>query len=88
MDREDDEIRFALGVLDDHRRLIAAGKTQRWDIVKWAVTVNIALAGASVTLKHQDGKCNMAILIPHARRGCPMRLVDGGNYAPNDGGAQ
>jgi hypothetical protein len=54
MDREDDEVRFALGVFDDHRRLIAAGKTHRWDIVKWAVTVNIALAGASVTLKHQD----------------------------------
>src|SRR6516162_5941053 len=53
MDREDDEIRFALGVLDDHRRLIAAGKTHRWDIVKWAVTVNIALAGASVTLMQQ-----------------------------------
>jgi hypothetical protein len=55
MDREDDEIRFALGVLDDHRRLIAAGKTHRWDIVKWAVTINVALAGASVTLKHQGG---------------------------------
>jgi hypothetical protein len=54
MDREENEIRFALSVLDDHRRLIAAGKTHRWDIVKWAVTVNIALAGASVTLKHQD----------------------------------
>jgi len=54
MDREDDEVRFALSVLDDHRRLIAAGKTHRWDIVKWAVTVNMALAGASVTLKHQD----------------------------------
>jgi hypothetical protein len=55
MGKEEDEIRFALGVLDDHRRLIAAGKTHRWDIVKWAVTVNIALAGASVTLKQQDG---------------------------------
>jgi len=62
MDREDDEIRFALGVLDDHRRLIAAGKTQRWDIVKWAVTVNIALAGASVTLKHQDGNATWLFL--------------------------
>jgi len=51
---KEDEIRFALGVLDDHRRLIAAGKTHRWDIVKWAVTVNIALAGASVALKQQD----------------------------------
>jgi hypothetical protein len=44
-----------LGVLDDHRRLIAAGKTHRWDIVNWAVTINTALAGASVTLKHQGG---------------------------------
>ena len=52
MGREEDEIRFALGVIDDHRRLIAVGKTHRWDTVKWAVTVNIALAGASVTLAH------------------------------------
>jgi hypothetical protein len=49
--RQDDDIRFALGVIDDHRRLIAAGKTHRWDMVKWAVTVNMALAGASVTLR-------------------------------------
>src|SRR5262245_11457896 len=55
MDREDDEVRFALGVLDDDRRLIAAGKTHRWDIVKWAVAVNMGLAGASVTLKYQGG---------------------------------
>jgi len=55
MSKEEDEIRFALGVLDDHRRLIAAGKTHRWDIVKWAVTVNVALAGASVALKQRDG---------------------------------
>jgi hypothetical protein len=43
-----------LGVIDDHRRLIAAGKTHRWDMVKWAVTVNMALAGASVTLRAAD----------------------------------
>jgi hypothetical protein len=53
MDREDNEARFALGVLDDQRRLIAAGKTHRWDIVKWAVTVNVALAATSGTLKQQ-----------------------------------
>jgi hypothetical protein len=52
---KEDEIKFALGVLDDHRRLIAAGKTHRWDIVKWAVTINVALAGASVTLRNQSG---------------------------------
>jgi len=50
---QDEEIRFALGVIDDHRRLIAAGKTHRWDIVKWAVTVNVALAAASIALKQQ-----------------------------------
>jgi len=55
MGQQDDEIRFALGVIDDHRRPIAAGKTHRWDMVKWAVTVNIALAGASVTLGQQAG---------------------------------
>jgi hypothetical protein len=67
MGQRDDEIRFALGVLDDHRRLIAAGKTHRWDIVKWAMTVNLALAGASVTLK-QDGNakglfCSLAFVV-------------------------
>jgi hypothetical protein len=54
MGQPDDDIRFAMGVIDDDRRLIAAGKTHRWDMVKWAVTVNMALAGASVTLR-QDG---------------------------------
>jgi hypothetical protein len=28
----------------ESRKLIAAGKIQRWDVVKWSVTVNIALA--------------------------------------------
>ena len=50
MGQQDDEIRFALGVIDDHRRLVAAGKTHRWDLVKWAVTVNLALAGALLTV--------------------------------------
>jgi hypothetical protein len=50
---QDEEIRFALGVIDDHRRLIAAGKTHRWDIVKWTVTINVALAAASIALKQQ-----------------------------------
>jgi hypothetical protein len=63
MGTEEDEIRFALGVLDDHRRLIAAGKTQRWDIVKWAVTVNIALAGASVTLHAKGVYCLLAFVV-------------------------
>ena len=32
------------------QRLIAAGKVQRWDVVKWATVVNLALATASVTI--------------------------------------
>jgi hypothetical protein len=50
---QDEEIQFALGVIDDHRRLIVAGKTHRWDIVKWTVTINVALAAASIALKQQ-----------------------------------
>src|SRR5262245_37300162 len=46
----DREFQFASGSLDDHRKLIAAGKAQRWDVMKWAVAVNIGLATASVTL--------------------------------------
>lgn len=52
---QDEEIRFALGAIDDHRRLIAAGKAHRWDIVKWTVTINVALAAASIALKQQHG---------------------------------
>src|SRR5262249_52175307 len=64
MGKEEDAIRFAF--LDDHRRLIAAGKTHRWDIVKWTVTVNIALAGASVTQEGGKAKglfCLLAFLV-------------------------
>jgi hypothetical protein len=45
------EFEFASAVLDDCRKLIAAGKAQRWDVVKWTVTVNIAVATASIALK-------------------------------------
>jgi hypothetical protein len=51
---QDEEIRFALGVIDDNQRLIAAGKNQRWDVVKWAVTINVALAAASIAVKQKD----------------------------------
>jgi hypothetical protein len=50
---EDEDIRFALGVIDDNQRLVAAGKAYRWDVVKWAVTLNVALAGASTALRQQ-----------------------------------
>jgi hypothetical protein len=47
-----DTIEFAVlaSALDDNRRLIAAGKVQRWDVVKWGVTVNLALAALSASL--------------------------------------
>ncbi len=36
--------------LEDHRKLIAAGKSQRWDVIKWAVTLNVALTTALIAL--------------------------------------
>jgi hypothetical protein len=36
--------------LENERRLIAAGKIQRWDTVKWVVTVNVALAASAAAL--------------------------------------
>jgi hypothetical protein len=42
--------------LDDYRKLIAAGKAQRWEVLKWTVTVNLALATASIALRRStDG---------------------------------
>ena len=37
-----------LASLENERRLIAAGKLQCWELVKWVVTLNIAIAGAQV----------------------------------------
>ena len=47
-DREFDLARY---FLEDNQKLIAAGKIQRWDIVKWGVTVNLALAAAAISLR-------------------------------------
>jgi len=52
-----------MGVIDDDRRLIAAGKTYRWDVVKWAVTVNMGLAGASVVLKQNENAKGLFCLL-------------------------
>jgi hypothetical protein len=43
-----DEFKIACLYLEDCQRLIAAGKVQRWEVVKWAVTTNLALATASI----------------------------------------
>jgi hypothetical protein len=46
---EDKEFEIAIGILEDCRRLIAAGKVQRWEVLKWGVSVNLALAVAAST---------------------------------------
>jgi hypothetical protein len=46
------QFQAASAVLDDQRRMIAAGKLQRWDVVKWAVTVNVALAAAAISFEN------------------------------------
>jgi hypothetical protein len=43
---DNEELKVIYSALEDCRRLIAAGKVQRWDVVKWGVTVNVALATA------------------------------------------
>jgi hypothetical protein len=45
------EFAVALSALEDNRNMIAAGKVQRWDVVKWAVTVDLALSAAAITLR-------------------------------------
>ena len=44
----------SFGILDDGRSLIGALKLQRWDAVKWAVTVNVALAAAAAAFKDKE----------------------------------
>jgi hypothetical protein len=45
---QDRDFAIASLLLQDQQRLIAAGKVQRWDVVKWTIAVNLALATASV----------------------------------------
>jgi hypothetical protein len=47
---QDRDFAIASLLLQDQRRLIAAGKVQRWDVVKWTVAFNLALATASVSI--------------------------------------
>jgi hypothetical protein len=46
-----EDFKIACVSLEDCNRLIAAGKIQRWDVVKWVVTTNLALATVSVALR-------------------------------------
>ena len=47
---QDQDFAIASLLLQDQQRLIAAGKVQRWDVVKWTIAVNLALATASVSI--------------------------------------
>jgi hypothetical protein len=47
IDPEEKEFQIAVGILEDCRRQIAAYKALRWDVVKWGVTINLALAVAA-----------------------------------------
>jgi len=49
--KADREFQVITSALDDYRRLIAAGKVQRWEVVKWGVTVNLALATAAAAVQ-------------------------------------
>ena len=46
--KADREFQVITSAMDDCRRQIAAGKVQRWDVVKWGVAVNTALATVAV----------------------------------------
>jgi hypothetical protein len=43
-----EEFQFACLYVQDAQRYIAASKVQRWEVLKWAVTVNLALATAGL----------------------------------------
>jgi hypothetical protein len=45
---QDRDFAIASLLLQDQQRLLAAGQVQRWDVVKWTIAVNLALATASV----------------------------------------
>src|SRR6266849_1751608 len=47
----DQEFRIACLFLEVNQRVIAAGKVQRWEVLKWAFSANLGLATASFALK-------------------------------------
>jgi hypothetical protein len=66
---DDRKFQVIVSAHDDCRRQIAAGKVQRWDVVKWGVTVNVALATAAAEGQHHDEERKPAASIVH-RDGC------------------
>ncbi len=52
----DKEYQAASAILEDHRKLIAALKVQRWEVVKWTVGINLSLATASALVAKAGGQ--------------------------------
>jgi hypothetical protein len=52
-----DDLNFACTVYAKRQEKIEAHKLQKWDVVKWAVTINVALASADV-LFNQGSQAN------------------------------
>lgn len=50
MNDKDKAFQVIASAHDDCRRQIAAGKVQRWEVVKWGVAVNVGLATAAAAL--------------------------------------
>jgi hypothetical protein len=46
-----DDLNFACTVYAKRQEKIEAHKLQKWDVVKWAVTINVALASAAYSTK-------------------------------------
>ena len=46
-DEPDRDFQLAMATLADNQTYIAAHKERRWDVVKWAFSINLALATAS-----------------------------------------
>ena len=56
------DFQFACVLLADRQRLIAAGKLQRWDVVKWTMTINVALAAAALGFKAKYAGYELSVL--------------------------
>ena len=62
VDVEEKQVALAIGILEDCRRQIAAYKGQRWDVVKWGVTTNLALAAVFAALALADFRPYLLVL--------------------------
>jgi hypothetical protein len=64
MTKDEEELKVIYSALDDCRRLIAAGKVQRWDVVKWGVAVNVGLATAAAAIPFKGAFNRFGLAVP------------------------